>query len=554
MPSRPRNVAPQAFAAHRGKRGWNALAAASAAILAPWAAHSSAQEPSALEQPGQEPPALAAVPFQQASTAAFPAGMTMEQFEAIVDKAVEKKQAEAAAKKADEWIQTDLDLNTAAPKWGPRDGHLTFESKDKSFGMHIGGRTQMDTVFLQGPADVAAGLDPTNVGFRDAVLFRRGRFRMEGRMWETTEFLMEYDFFNSFNDAGATAQPNGIATTPIETVAPLDLHATWRNLPVFQTIRLGLQKEGIGLEHIQSSRWLEFMERSYNNDGAYSPFANGYSPGVTCFLKDEAEVWGVQTGIYKNTVNPWQFGISDGNYSSTTRFTWLPIYDEASDGRYMLHFGTSISVRGQSNDLLRQRVRGSMRNAPASLAPAHVNSGNLLAGEQTLVNQEFAFVHGAWQVSGEYYVSVANDATAAAGARPYLGDYQTHGGYLQALYFLTGEHRAWDKFSGVFTRVVPHTNAWAIQDPSGCRTFGSGAWQVGARYQFQDFDAYEVGPTTSAGNIFGGQLHGVDLAVNWYMNPNMHMLFNYAYQHRNAPGDSFDGPVDGFGVRWAIDF
>lgn len=543
MTPRRWNVDPLASAPRRRKRRWNAAAALAAAILAPWAAPSSAQE---LNAP--------ASPFQQASSAAFPAGMTAEQFESIVDKAVEKKMAEQDKKKADEWIQTDMDLKLGESKWGARDGYLNFESKDKSFTMHVGGRTQMDTIFLQGPQNVANGLDPTNVGLRDAMVFRRGRLRVEGRMWETTEYVMEYDFFNGFNDAGATPQPNGIVTTPTETVAPLDLHLTWRNVPYFQVIRLGLQKEGLGLERIQSSRWLEFMERSYNNDAVYSPYANGFSPGVACFLKDEDEVWGLQTGIYKNTVSPWQFGVSDGNYASTTRLTWLPIYDEASDGRYMLHFGTSVSFRGQSNDQLRQRTRGAMRNGPASLVPAYLNSGNLLAGEQTIVNQEIAFVHGAWQVSGEYYVSVANDATATTGAKPYLGDYQTQGGYLQALYFLTGEHRAWDKFNGVFTRVVPHTNAWAIQDPSGRRSYGSGAWQVGARYQFQDYDAYATGPTTAAGNIFGGQLHGVDLAVNWYMNPNMHMLFDYAYQHRNAPGTTFDGPVNGFGMRWAIDF
>jgi phosphate-selective porin OprO and OprP len=433
--------------------------------------------------------------------------------------------------------QVSVDQDTKVAKNDFRNGYLTWESTGKAFQMHIGGRTQLDAVFLQAPNNVAAGLGGS--GLRDSMNFRRARFRMEGKMYETMEYKMEYDFMNAFD------LPSGDS---IEAVAPLDLWWAFKDVPYFQYVRIGNQKEGLGLERIQSSRWLEFMERSFNNDAAYSPYANGFSPGISMLAFNSDQSWSFNTGFYKNTIVPWQFGVSDGDYASTTRLTWMPVYDEASDGRTLLHFGSSLSIRSQSNDIFRQRVRGPLRNGAASHIPAYLNTGVLNAGTQTIFNQEMAAVLGPWQISGEYYWSFTQDAQPVSGA-PVLGEYTTQGGYVQALYFLTGEHRAWDRQSNTFTRVVPFTNAWWLRSADGSTTSGSGAWQVGARYQYQNFPQF-----ISGGNGFGGQLHGVDVVLNWWMNPNTHMVFDYSFVHRNVPGTAFDGPVHGFGTRFAFDF
>ena len=413
-----------------------------------------------------------------------------------------------------------------------KDGYLWFESPKKNFTMHIGGRTQVDAVFLQAPQNVENGLGYP--GTRDAVDFRRARFRMEGTMYESMDYTMEYDFINAFNLN---------ATTPIEEVAPLDLWWGFRDVPVFQYIRIGNQKEGLGLERIQSSRWLEFMERSFNNDAVYSPYSNGFSPGISMLAFSPNQRWSVHTGFYKNTTNPWQFGVSDGAYASTTRLTWLPLYDEACKGRYLLHFGSSISFRGQDNDMIRQRVRGPLRNGPASLIPAYLNTGTNLGGAQTIVNQEVASVLGPWQISGEYYLSATQDVATPQGN--YLGEYLTQGGYVQALYFLTGEHRPWDRTSNVYSRVIPRENA-------SVKSGGIGAWQIGARYQYQNFPQFASTP--GGMNAFGGQLHGADAVLNWWLNPNTHMVFDYSFVQRNAPGTAHDGPINGFGTRFAFDF
>jgi hypothetical protein len=56
-----------------------------------------------------------------------------------------------------------------------------------------------------------------------------------------------------------------------------------------------------------------------------------------------------------------------------------------------------------------------------------------------------------------------------------------HGGYAEALYFLTGEYQSYDKAAGAFGRVVPNQNL-RIKRGCGCGCEGSGAWQVGVRF------------------------------------------------------------------------
>jgi phosphate-selective porin OprO/OprP len=69
-------------------------------------------------------------------------------------------------------------------------------------------------------------------------------------------------------------------------------------------VRIGNQKEPIGFEHLVSSRFLPFMERSYNQDAFYGGLFNGFLPGVSAFNNygdDQIGLWHI--GIYKPTDN-----------------------------------------------------------------------------------------------------------------------------------------------------------------------------------------------------------------------------------------------------------
>jgi phosphate-selective porin OprO/OprP len=53
-----------------------------------------------------------------------------------------------------------------------------------------------------------------------------------------------------------------------------------------------------------------------------------------------------------------------------------------------------------------------------------------------------------------------------------------------------------------------------------------------------------------------GILHNGTAGVNWFLNPNMKIQFNYMLPHRDAalPDGEGDGWINGFGSRFAMDF
>jgi len=423
---------------------------------------------------------------------------------------------------------------------------LTFESPDKNFSVHLGGRTQLDTVWL---ADNPAAFGKGNgAGDADAVDFRRARFRMEGTIYKTVEYVMEYDFVNSVNDnagliGGVPSQPASAANV-INVTAPTDLYWTFHEVPVFQNIRVGNQKEPIGLEHFTSSRYLDFMERSFNQDAYTGPFNNGFTPGVSFYRHFGDDDRGLfHAGVFKNIVNVFTYGVADAAYALDGRLTYL-IWNE-DEGRRLLHVGAAFSYRDLLNDQMRIRTRGSLRNGPAAYDPVFADTGVFLGNSQDLMAAEASLVLGSFQVQSEFISSAVQNARNTAGTVNY-GTYMSNGYYVMASYFLTGEHREYDKKNAAFGRVIPRRNSRLL--PDDCSEQGWGAWQVLARYSALDLNDQPLN---------GGQVWDCTLGVNWFLNPNMKIQANYVYMDRNslnsptAPGS---GPIHGFGMRLAHDF
>ena len=106
--------------------------------------------------------------------------------------------------------------------------------------------------------------------------------------------------------------------------------------------------------------------------------------------------------------------------------------------------------------------------------------------------------------------------------------------------------------AGFFERVRPNENFFFMRGADGGSVFSKGAWQTGIRYDYLDLNDK---------GLNGGVLNNITCGLNWFMNPNMKMQFNYIATHRHtgfAPqaGNPFpgDGWVTGFGMRMAHDF
>lgn len=420
-----------------------------------------------------------------------------------------------------------------------------LETADKAFKFHLGRRMQFDVVGAGANDSVLFGTG----GFtrmEDAVNFRRARLTADGTIWENYNFTFEFDFINTFDSGvvtNATGNRNNVEGVPV----PTDLWIEATQIPIFGHFRVGNQKPPISFEHFTSSRFLNFLERSYGFDAFVEDGNNGFSPGLMLYnwTENQNATWAL--GYFKTTRSIFGWNVGDGEWGPVGRATWLPYY--ADEGRCLVHVGVGATYRDLDEDQVRFRSRTLLRNGPAVLHTVAAIS-QLEGDRQALVNPEFVVQNGPWILQAEYtgtqvqgIRNVLRTPVAFKGKAP--NTYYAQGAYAELLYFLTGEHRDYNRKLPGFGRVVPINNAFFVQGHDGARQINWGAWQIGARYSWLDLN--------DAG-VFGGQIHSLTLGLNWFLNPNAKIQWNYELAHRDIPNGTSSGNYQGAGVRFAFDF
>jgi phosphate-selective porin OprO/OprP len=284
-----------------------------------------------------------------------------------------------------------------------------------------------------------------------------------------------------------------------------------------------------------STAFLPFMERADNQDGFYGPFDNGYAPGIAALDWTESERVAWRYGIFRPATNA--FGVTLNKLAYGARVTGLPWYED--EGARLVHLGLGFWGGELVQDEFRLRARPLLRNAPGFAVPIMVDTGQVPGSRQYTIGPEFAMVLGPLTVQAEWAGQFLTDAVGANNTPQ--GTIFCHGGYVQVLYFLTGEHQDYDRHEGVFGRVVPKHD-YHLMKCDCYRAFG--AWQVGVRFSYLDLNDKV---------IQGGQIYDWTLGLNWYLNPNMKFQFNYIAERRDMPGTAV-GWISGVGLRAAYDF
>jgi len=444
------------------------------------------------------------------------------------------------------------DRNFSSGAWGP-DGPI-WKSKNGDFTFHPRAVSQLDFVAMPTPNHNITV--PGGSGTLDSVEFRRLRLGADGTMWEVIDYTFEFDFalalqnvdpstgaspvtgLRSIGTVGGVAQNQAGNTAGV--IQPTTVFLVFKQLPVFDNIRVGNQQSWISLEHIESARYLDFMERAPIMDAFNGPNNNGYAPGISAYRMFFDERVGFQLGAYKNNAydSGFTYNVGNTNYSYGARLIGTPYYDDATKGRYLVHLGLGSEVRtfnqqptaNEDGTNIRIRSRGDIRTTASTLDPNFSDTGNFYANGQVLINPEMAIMWGPWLFQAEYEQCYMTGAAVQKGGTK-LGNVNFNGGYAEVLYFLTGENRNYNRMSGVFGRVVPTSNAYWTRGGG----FQKGAWQLGVRYDWL---------LLNSGAIQGGQNQDFTFGVNWFLNPNARFQFNYvASWVNNAAGVTFPGTV-----------
>ena len=154
-----------------------------------------------------------------------------------------------------------------------------------------------------------------------------------------------------------------------------------------------------------------------------------------------------------------------------------------------------------------------------------------------MLGLESAFNVGQFNFTSEYLrVGVDRDNGSE--------DVSFSGYYSQVSYFLTGEHRTWNRKTGTLGRIKPLENFFIVQDCDGACQRGWGAWEIAARYSYVDL---------TDNDIIGGEGESFTFGLNWYWNAYARMQFNYINGRIDREPLGV-GDYEIFGVRMMVDF
>jgi phosphate-selective porin OprO and OprP len=377
----------------------------------------------------------------------------------------------------------------------------------------IGGQLQTDYLYFGQDADSRAAFGAIN----DGVYFRRARFVAQGEAFEQIKYAIGFDF-------SLPGRPSF-----------LDVFVGMHDLPILGNARVGHYFEPFSLERLTQNRYNTFMERSLAD--IFAPARNtGFNAYDTYGAADRG-TWSVGW-FASNSDNYGDQFMDAGGQAVTGRLTWLPFYDEASDGRSYVHIGGGYSYRTPPDGNLSYAPFPEARPGTPTSATVQpfVNTGLISAEHNQLFGAEFAWIAGPLSFQAEYmYVPVEQIGG------PELA---FQGAYAYVSYFLTGEHRPYNKQLGFHDRVIPFEDFFRVRTCDGPVVHGRGAWELAARWSFIDL---------TDENIVGGVEHNGTLGLNWYLNPYTRVKWEYIVAQVDRP-PAGDSTTHIAGMRFDIDF
>ena len=394
---------------------------------------------------------------------------------------------------------------------------LEIETADGNFKIALGGRLQLDGQLNQNEHHNHI---PQGEKLNDGADLRRGRIHMDGTLYKDYDFKFEYDFVR-----GSGTNAAGITDAWVEYTGLKPI-----------TFTVGQFKEPFSLESVTSNRFLTFIERSAPSN-AFVEFANPYLMGISAqIFGDRYTVRGalqsepIGNGNYSNNTSLNGNGNANRNgqsgnpsYGVTGRATFLPIYNSKTE---LLHVGAAGSYRkvnNTSNGVAAMSFASQVSNVDRS---NWANTGGLTDPITVLTNRrvlesfsrvgaEMAGVYGPASFQGEYI------RTQLSGQN-YNSNDHLDGYYVYASYFLTGESRNYDTKKGAFGRQKLNRNF-------DLKNGGSGAWELATRFDSLDMNTEHVS---------GGHLQSGTVALNWYINPHVRFMTDYAHVFTNKTIDT----------------
>lgn len=365
--------------------------------------------------------------------------------------------------------------------------------------------------------------------------FRRARLSAKGAVTDRMDYFLQMDF--------------GFFGRPTFT----DVWADFKEAGPLGTVRVGQWKQPFGLETVSSFRYTTFMERS-STFQAFVPFRH---IGVGFYDHSQDLNWTWATSYFRTGQDQFAGSLSsNGGNGMASRLTHLSWYDPCGD-KY-LHWGASYYLNSPPRDKVRFRSipeifvgefvvpTGGAIGTSGQPVPDVANGTPFFVDTGTLSNVDLTQTLGLESLWVRGPLSWQSEAMGCFVDAPASGDLFFHGAYSQIGWFLTGEHRPYDRKMGAIDRVMPFQSV--------TQGGGLGAWEIAARWSFLDL---------SQRDVTGGTMQNLTGGLNWYVNPYCKCVFNYIHSWAEArpirngviqANSLIASQTNAFGLRCQLDF
>lgn len=347
-----------------------------------------------------------------------------------------------------------------------RNGKLVFESKDGNYQWWFDSRLQFDgAMFFENKNPLSNG-----------TLFRRVTFATKAILNKDWQAEVDLEFAEQV----------------------LELRDVWAQF-TFPTVNLSLRagnfKEPFGMERLNSSRLLTFLERS----SVSSAFPRGRRVGFaarywTDYAQLTAGVFGHEPGTKIDK------GTRDEGFSANVRASYAPINQHGKN----IHVGAAYAytIPDATPELASNTIEINARTENYVFDPKFLHTGDISdVNYYNRIGGELMGIYGQFYFQTEY---MATKVIRWYGKE----DIDLSGGYAMLVYNITGETRYYYADEGEVGPIEAPKHSW-------------GALEVAFRYSTLDLNDLGAG-------IKGGKSQQMMFGLNYYPNLNIKLQFNYS--------------------------
>lgn len=353
-----------------------------------------------------------------------------------------------------------------------RNGKLLFQSQNGDFQWWFDSRIQIDgAIYNENKNEMSNG-----------IILRRATFALKAVLWRDWQAEFDMDFAEDTDT---------------------DPQTDWRDMWIkytFPKLDLSLQagnfKEPFGMERLNSSRLLTFLERSAVSNAIPLGRRIGISARYwTDFGQVTAAVMGHELGTRVDK------GQQDEGYSTNLRVSVAPINNFGNN--FHVGLAGSYKIPDVTSELRLNTIEISARTETYVFNPKFLHTGDISdVNYYTRYGAELMYINGPFYFQSEFMGS----SIYRWYANPTVN---LQGGYVLAAWMLTGETRYYYVDEGEVGPIEKPINSW-------------GALEVAARYSITNLNDMDT-------DIHGGQSNQLMLGLNYYPNSNIKLQINYSY-------------------------